>query len=103
QRVPQRRLAGVGVAGEGDPWQRGAVAAGAHDAAVLLRLAQAAAQGGDAVAGEAAVGLDLALARAPGADAAVHAAGAEALEVGPETPHPGHVVFELGQLDLQLA
>ncbi len=64
---------------------------------------EAAAQRGDPVAGEAAVGLDLALARAPGADAAVHAAGAEALEVGPEPPHAGHVVFELGQLDLQLA
>ena len=61
------------------------------------------AQGGDPVAGEAAVGLDLALPRAPGADAAVHPAGAEALEVGPEAPHAGHVVFELGELDLQLA
>ncbi len=57
----------------------------------------------DPVAGEAAVGLDLGLARAPGADAAVHAACAEALEVGPQPPHAGHVVFELGQLDLQLA
>ena len=73
QRVQQRRLAGVGVAGEGDPRQRGALAPGAHHAAVALEPAEPAAQGRDPVAGEAAVGLDLALARAPGADAAVHA------------------------------
>ena len=103
ERVEQRRLAGVGVAGEGDARQRGALAPGPHHAAVALEPRQAPAQRGDAVAGQAAVGLDLALARAPGADAAVHPAGAEALEVGPEPPHAGHVVFELGQLDLQLA
>ena len=39
QRVQQGRLAGVGVAGEGDPRQRGAVALGAHHAAVLLESA----------------------------------------------------------------
>ena len=100
QRVEQGRLAGVGVAGEGDPRQRGALAPGAHHAAVALEPAEAPAQRRDPVAGEAAVGLDLALARAPGADAAV---SPEALEVGPEPPHAGQVVFELGQLDLQLA
>ncbi len=74
------------------------VALGAHHAAVLFGLAQAPAQRRDAVAGEPAVGLDLALARAPGADPT-----AEALEVGPQPSHAGHVVFELGQLDLQFA
>ena len=103
QRVQQGRLAGVGVAGEGDARDRGAFALGPHHAAVLFGLPEAAAQRRDPVAGEPAVGLDLALARAPGADAAVDAPGAEALEVGPEAPHAGHVVFELGQLDLQLA
>ncbi len=103
QGVEQGRLAGVGVAGEGDPGQRRGVALGSHHAAVLFEVLEPAAQSGDAVAGEPAVGLDLGLARAPGADAAVHAAGAEALEVGPEPPHAGHVVFELGQLDLELA
>ena len=102
-RVQQGRLAGVGVAGEGDPRDRGALALGPHHAAVPFGLAQATAQRRDPVAGEAAVGLDLALARAPGADAAVDPPGAEALEVGPQPPHAGHVVFELGQLDLQLA
>ena len=103
QRVEQRRLAGVRVAGEGDPRQRGAVAPGPHHAAVALEPGEPPPQGGDAVAGEAAVGLDLALPRAPGADASVHPAGAEALEVGPEAAHAGHVVFELGELDLELA
>jgi hypothetical protein len=103
QRVEQGRLAGVRVAGEGDPRQRGAVAPRPHHAAVSLEPGQPPPQCRDAVAGEAAVGLDLALARAPGADAAVHAAGAEALEVGPQTPHAGHVVLELGELDLELA
>ena len=42
QRVEQRRLAGVGVAGEGDPGQRGAVAPRAHHAAVALEPARAA-------------------------------------------------------------
>ena len=65
--------------------------------------AAAAPQGGDPVAGEAAVGLDLRLARAPGADAAVHAPGAEALEVGPQAAHPGEVVLELRELHLELA
>ena len=57
----------------------------------------------DAVAREAAVGLDLRLARASGADAADAATGAEALEVRPQAAHAGHVVFELGELDLHLA
>ena len=98
ERVEQGRLAGVGVAGEGDPGQRGALSPRPHHAAVALQAAEPAAQGGDPVAGEAAVGLDLALTRAPGADPA-----AEPLEVGPEPPHAGEVVLELGELDLQLA
>ena len=36
ERVEQRRLAGVGVAGEGDTGQRGALAPGTHHAAVAL-------------------------------------------------------------------
>ena len=58
---------------------------------------------GDPVAREAPVRLDLGLARAPGADAAIDAAGAEALEVGPEAAHPREVVLELRELDLELA
>ena len=38
-----------------------------------------------------------------GADPAVDPAGAEALEVRPQAPHPREVVLELRQLDLELA
>ena len=62
QRVEQGRLAGVGVAGERDARQRGALPAGPHHAAVALQPREAAAQRGDPVARQAAVGLDLRLA-----------------------------------------
>src|SRR5207244_2691697 len=80
-----------------------ALALGAHDGARPADLVELSAQGGDAVAREAAVGLDLGLAGASGADAAVHAARAEALEVGPQAAHAGEVVLELRELDLELA
>ncbi len=98
QRVEQRRLAGVGVADERDRRQRGALALGALHGAGALDVLQAALERGDAIAREAAVGLDLRLAGAPRADAA-----AEALEVGPQPAHAREVVFELGELDLELA
>ena len=103
ERVQQRRLAGVGVARERDVGQVRALALGALGGARGLHLVQAAAQDRDAVAREPAVGLDLRLARAAGADAADAAAGAETLEVRPQAAHAGHVVFELGELDLHLA
>ena len=98
ERVQQRRLAGVGVADERDRRQRGALALGALHRARALDVLEAPAQRGDAVAREAAVGLDLRLARAPRADAA-----AEALEVAPQAAHAREVVFELRELDLELA
>ena len=94
----QRGLAGVGVAGERDRRQRGALALGAHHGARAAHVLQTPAQRSDAVAREAAVGLDLALPRSARADPA-----AEALEVAPQAAHAREVVFELGQLDLQLA
>ena len=66
-------------------------------------MVEPAAERGDAVARQPAVGLDLGLARAPGADAADAAARAEALEMRPQAAHAGHVVLELGELDLELA
>ncbi len=102
-RVQKRGLARVGVAGQRHTRQTRAVALAAHGRARGLRLAQATAQRGDAVARQPAVGLDLGLARAPRADAAVDAPGAEALEVGPQPAHAREVVFELRQLDLKLA
>ena len=103
ERVQQRRLAGVRVAGERHVGQVGALALGAHHGARGLDVVQSASEDRDAVAREPAVGLDLGLARAAGADAAHAAAGAETLEVRPQAAHAGHVVFELGQLDLHLA
>ena len=98
ERVEQRRLAGVGVAGQGDRGQVRALALGAHHRAAGAHPGQAALEGRDAVAGQAAVGLDLGLTRAAGADAA-----AEALQVRPQPAHAGEVVLQLGELDLELA
>src|SRR5215218_4458571 len=103
ERIEKRRLAGVRVSRERDCGKRRRLAPGAHHAAVSLHAGQPASQRRDPVASQAAVGLDLRLAWAPCADAAVHAAGAEALEMGPQPPHPGEVVLELRQLDLELA
>ena len=103
ERVEQRRLAGVGVARQRDGRQVRALALGALGRAGRLDLLEPALEHRDAVARQAAVGLDLRLARAAGADAADAAAGAEALQVRPQAAHAGHVVFELGELDLHLA
>src|SRR5215470_12598172 len=70
----------------------------AHDRPRALHVIEPALEGRDAIAREAAVGLDLRLARASRADAA-----AETLEVRPQAAHAGHVVFQLRELDLQLA
>ena len=102
QRVQQRRLAGVRVAGERDGGQAGALALLAHHVARRARVLEPALERGDPVARQAAVGLDLGLARAPGADAAGRAR-AEPLEVGPQPAHAREVVLELRQLDLELA
>ena len=98
QRVQQRRLAGVRVADERDRRQRRALALGALHGARALDVLEAPAQRGDPVAREAAVGLDLRLPGPPRADPA-----AEPLEVAPQPAHAREVVFQLGQLDLQLA
>ena len=98
QRVEQRRLAGVRVAGQRDLRHVRALALGAHDGPRALDVGQLALERGDPVAGQATVGLDLRLARSARADA-----GAEALEMRPQAAHPREVVLELGELDLELA
>ena len=98
QRVEQRGLARVGVAGQRDRRQLRPLALGAHRRAVRAHVAELALERGDAVAGEPAIGLDLRLTGAARSDAA-----AEALEVRPQAAHAREVVLELGQLDLQLA
>ena len=98
QGVHQARLAGVGVAGEGDARQGRRRPPLALDRARAGDVAQAPAQGRHAAAQEAPVGLELRLAGAPRADPA-----AEPLEVLPEPLLARVGVLELGELDLQLA
>ena len=98
ERVQERRLADVRVAGERDARHLVALALTAHRRALLAQLAQAAAQQRDAGARQPPVGLELRLARASRADAA-----AEALEVLPHAAHALEVVLQLRQLDLELA
>ena len=98
ERVEERRLAGVRVAGERDRRRLAAAAFLPADVALAAEALEALPQERDAAAREAAVGLELRLAGAAGADAA-----AEALEVLPHPAHPRQVVFELRELDLELA
>ena len=98
ERVQERRLADVRVAGERDGRRLGAPALLAADVALLLEPLEPALQERDAAARDPAVGLELRLAGAPRADAA-----AEALEVLPHAAHARQVVLELRELDLELA
>ena len=105
QRVQERRLADVRVAGERDGGRAAARALLAPRRAVLADLLEAPPQQRDLVARETAVGLELRLAGAARADAGAERTGAaaEALEVLPHAPHPRQVVLELRELDLELA
>ena len=98
ERVEERRLAGVRVAGERDGRRLGAAALLAAHVALAAEALEPLLQERDPAAREAAVGLELRLAGAAGADAA-----AEPLEVLPHPAHPRQVVFELRELDLELA
>ena len=105
ERVEERRLAGVRVAGERDGRRLGAPALLAPHVALAAELPQALAQQRDAAAREPPVGLELRLAGAAGAGAGAETAGAaaETLEVLPHPAHPREVVFELRELDLELS
>ena len=98
ERVQQRRLADVRVAGEGDGRRLRAHARLPALLAPLRQPAEAVLQQRDPPPRQPAVGLELALARAPRADAA-----AEPLEVLPHAAHAREVVLELRELDLELA
>ena len=98
ERVQQRRLADVRVAGECDGRCLGARALLASHVALAGQLLQSVLEDRDAPPRDATVGLELRLARAPGADAA-----AETLEVLPHAAHAREVVLELRELDLELA
>src|SRR5207245_8164400 len=96
--VEQRRLAGVGVADEGDDGHARASPARALQATVRLHAFQLALELLHAPADHAAVGLELRLTGAPRADAA-----AEALQVLPLPDEPRHEVRERRSRGLELA
>src|SRR5207302_9791734 len=102
ERVEERRLARVRVAGERDRRRLGAPPLLAPDVALAAQLAQPLAEERDAGARQTAVRLELRLARAARAYPCAEAAGAapETLEVLPHSPHPREVVLELRELDL---
>ncbi len=98
ERVQERRLADVRVAGERDRRAGRAQALLAPRGALPLQRPQAPLEERDSRAGEAAVCLELRFARA----ARPHPA-AEPLEVLPHAPHAREVVLELRELDLELS
>jgi succinyl-diaminopimelate desuccinylase len=98
QRVEKGRLPGVCVSGQGDGRRIGATALLAPDVALAAQLAQALTQQHDTSARQAPVRLELGFAGATRADAA-----AEPFEVLPHPAHSRQVVFELGELDLELS
>jgi hypothetical protein len=103
ERVEERRLAGVRVAGERDRRRVGAKPLASARLALPAEALEAPSQDGDSSARESAVRLKLGLAGASRPDAAVHSARAEALEVLPHAAHAREVVLELRQLDLELS
>jgi len=105
ERVEERRLAGVRIAGERDRGRLGAAPLLTADITLPAQLAQAVTEKRDAAPREAAIRFELRLAGAAGADTGAEATGtaAEALEVLPHAPHAGEVVFELRELDLELS
>ncbi len=99
QAVEQRRLAGIGVADDGDHRKRHALAAGAMQAARLDDHGQLLADRRNAFIDQTAVGFDLRFARA--AEEAV--AAALALKMGPGPHQPALLVGQMGKLHLQTA
>ena len=98
ERVQERRLADVRVAGERDCGGLRAAPRLAARVALAAELAEAPLEDRDPAPRQPAVRLELRLARSARADAA-----AQALEVLPHPAHPRQVVLELRELDLELA
>ena len=99
QPVEQGRLAGVGIADQGDRGERGLLPLFPVQAAGAADLLQLALQLDDAVGDQAAVELDLGLAGAAGRAGAA----ALALQVGPGADQAGFLIVEPRQFDLQPA
>ena len=98
-RVEQGRLAGIGVADQGDQRQRAAFTRTARLGALHFDLVETLLQLLDARAEQATVDFELGLARTAQADRTA----ALALEMGPAAHQSRRQVLELGQFDLQLA
>ena len=98
QLVEEGRLAGVGVADQGDGGQPAAPAGLALEPALVGEAAQVALQAVHAPHQPAAVDLELRLAGSPGADPTGLLG-----QLATPAPQPGQPVAELGQLDLGLA
>ncbi len=98
ERVQERRLAGIRVAGQCDHRRLGAAPGLPAGIALALEAAEPPSQNRDPAARQPAVGLQLRLSGAACAEPA-----SEPLEVLPEPSHPREVVLQLRQLDLELA
>ncbi len=98
ERVHHRRFADIGVPRERDGRRFGAATLLAADFALLAELLQAPSQERDPAPREPPIGLELRLAGAAGSEAAT-----KAFEVLPHAPHARKVVFELGELHLELS
>ena len=98
ERVQERRFSDVRIAGESDGRSSRAHPLLASRRALALKRAQAPFEQRDTRTSKSAVGLELTLSRPARPDTA-----AQALEVLPHASHARKVVFELGELDLELA
>ena len=98
QGVHQRRLAGIGVAHQGDGLDAGLFPSGAEHVAPLFHVLQFLPDGPDAPLDVPAVRLQLRLTGTAGADA-----GAESREARALTGEPGQAVLQLGEFDLETA
>jgi hypothetical protein len=98
QGVQEGRLAGIGVAGEGDHGRVASLPGLPLRLAPALKPPQALPEHADSSPRQPAVGLELRLARAARPDPT-----SEPLEMLPHAAHPREVVLELGELDLELS
>src|SRR5262249_53443501 len=98
ERVQERRLADVRVAGERDGGRLRATSRLAARVGLTAELTEAPLEDRDPAPRQPAVGLELRLPRSACADAP-----AQALEVLPHPAHPRQVVLQLRKLDLELA
>ena len=98
QRVEQRGFAGIGIAHQGNAQQLATTAGTTLHGALALQLLESALEHGHPLAQQTAVGFQLGFTRATQTDPAFLSS-----QVSPATHQAGGQMFQLGQLDLQLA